>query len=180
MTAKSAGQPHPPPFIRGKINLSLMCFGFQSKSGHGEFCSWCWPWNRTRGCLWAHLAAGPEQLQGLWEQKCWLQPPPSYCTFICLTLLSKRSFCSGMYPNRIQIRGLKPHHGRFGGNSVWGDFTLTSPLPQAPIADIPLNILQAVFISPVTRAPCCWVGRRVVATQVMGFFFKEYHSEVMR
>lgn len=38
-------------------------------------------------------------------------------------LLSKRSFCSGLYPNKIQIRDLKPHQGCFGVNSVQDDFS---------------------------------------------------------
>lgn len=80
-------------------------------------------------------------------------PQPVWLPFFspfCLRDLS----VSGLYPNKIQIRGLKPHQGCFEGNSVQGDFMLTSTLPWAPVASAsPLNILQAVFIRAVTRAP---------------------------
>lgn len=104
------------------------------------------------GCLWAHLAAGSEQLKSLQEHKCSLQPPPATSLpFVSpsksLFLLSKRSFCSGLYPNKIQIRDLKPHQ------VVWREFSsrwlhVDFPLPWAPVAstDTPLNVLQVVFI----------------------------------
>lgn len=85
--AKSAGQA-PLPFIRGKINLSLMCFGFQSKSGHREFCSWCWPWNGTRGCPWAHLGLGS------WKASRSRRVNYSHPSLLCFHLSYPASPCS--------------------------------------------------------------------------------------
>lgn len=164
-TAKSAGQA-PLPFIRGKINLSLMCFGFQSKSGHREFCSWCWPWNGTRGCPWAHLGLGSWKVSRS-RRVSYSHLQPALLPFVLpsksLLLLAERSFCSSFCPNKIQIRVLGTHKGCFGVNSDQGiQITLISSLPWAPVVgtDPPLSILQAVFIYKASYKDTLLLGRQ--------------------